>query len=511
MPGDAIGSILFTGTAGYAYGPGLWASTSASDPSRWVRLRPGGAVLDLATGAGAVWAVVASCWTEDPGCVLPALRLERAPAGSDAWRQVQGIGGFSSAQLLFRGSDGWVAMWPRRFPSPVSLWRTTDGGATWIRLPDPCYRPAEAVDLAGLAAPGGSTLFELCAGNPGAGQELKFVLESSDGGASTHPVGSPPLGGLVEAFAAPSPSLLVLAASSGAGFLDRSADAGRHWKVTTLDDGGAGLSDLAFVSPSVGIVVDGRPSDGPSPDRLLMTRDGGLTWSAVPIEQAPPPSSGRIGPGAIWQRATKGGQVDVFEACAAAARTSGGTTQACASRYMAAHGASAAAVAFFEATDTYLVRFLGTGRVDLGYTLSAFPMDCGCLGWLFLNGRPPERRAPGPSLATAAYSSLQLAYRLAGGYRAGFDPLFLLYPPDLEAARTLPGGTQELWLQFPINDACNACGTPYRARAMYRFSTSGALAGVVNLGPCRAEAPAGTAPTDVAVKAPDCPAVVAVP
>jgi photosystem II stability/assembly factor-like uncharacterized protein len=91
----------------------------------------------------------------------------------------------------------------------------------------------------------------------------------------------------------------VLAASSGAGFLDRSADAGRRWKVTTLDDGGAGLSDLAFVNPSVGVVVNGRLSSSPFPDRLLMTHDGGLTVSAVTIAGRAPPPSRPIGPNAI--------------------------------------------------------------------------------------------------------------------------------------------------------------------------------------------------------------------
>ena len=346
VAGDAISRILFSGTNGYSYGPGLWASTSASRPARWEQLHPRGAVLDLAVDAGTLWVVVASCWTQDPDCAAPTLRLEHAPVGTDAWQVVHGVGGFSSAQLLFRGSDGWVAMWPRRFPSPVSIWRTTDGGTSWSRLPDPCDRPAEAIDLAELASPGGSTLFELCAGNPGAGQEAKELLESTDGGASVRPVGDAPLGGLVEAFVALSPSLLVLAASSGAGFLYRSADGGRRWTSTTLDDGGAGLSNLAFVSPSVGFVVDGRPSASSLPDRLLMTRDTGRTWAAVPIAPGPPPPtppppSQRIGPSAIWRQAT-GGQTGIVEVCTDASSTSWGPTRACAASVVA-HGASAAA------------------------------------------------------------------------------------------------------------------------------------------------------------------------
>ena len=293
---DAVDRILFTGASGYAYGPGLWAT--AATPVGWEALHPGGPVLDLAVDAGDVWAVVASCWPQDAGCVAPAVRLARAPVGTRSWRVVPGVGGFYGDRLLVRGATGWVATWPRRLPAPVTIWRTTDSGASWSRIPDPCYRPAWAIDLAELASPGGSTLFELCAGNPGTGQETKRVLESTDGGSSVRSVGAAPDGGLVEELSAPSASLLVLAASSAAGLLARSADGGRHWTVTTLGDGGVGLSGLSFVSPSVGFVLDGRPSDGSVPDRLLVTRDGGLTWSVVAIATQPATSAGgRVGPG----------------------------------------------------------------------------------------------------------------------------------------------------------------------------------------------------------------------
>ena len=504
VPSDAVGTILLTRTRSYAYGPGLWV---AATPGRWVALHPGGPVLDLAVDAGTVWAVVASCWSQDPGCLTPSLRLARARVGTDAWQAVPGLFGFDDAQLLFRGGNGWVAMWPRRLPSPVTIWRTTDAGASWRRIPDPCYQPSEAIDLAALASPGGSTLFELCAGNPGAGQEMKQLLESTDGGTAARPVAAGPLEGLVAGLAAPSPSLLVLAASSGAGFLDRSADGGAHWKVTTLDDGGVGLSGLSFVSPSVGVVVDGHPTAEPWPDRLLMTRDGGLTWSVVPVSTASAPlSAGRVGPGAVWRDATKGGQVGVFQTCFAATAPAS-VVRACIARYMAAHGASAAAIAFFEATQTYLIRFLDTGRVDIGYTLSELPMDCGCVDWILLNGRPADMRPKAPSLTTPVYAPLQRAYRLASGYRPGFDPLLVLQPPDLEAARTLPGGTEELWVQFPLNDACNACATPYRARAFYRLSPAGDLTSVVSLGPCLTTVPQGSAASKVHVAEPACPPV----
>jgi photosystem II stability/assembly factor-like uncharacterized protein len=512
VPADAISKILFTKAQGFAYGPGLWMTTTTADPLHWVLLHPGGPVRALAVNAGVLWAVVASCWIQDPNCVTPALRLERALVGTDTWHVVGGIAGYNSSELVFDGDSAWVAMWPRRFPSPVSIWRTTNAGNTWARLPDPCYQPSQAIDLAGLASPGGSALFELCAGNPGAGQEAKSVLWSSNGGISTRRVGEAPLPGLVDAFAAPSRLELVLAASSGAGFLYRSLDAGAHWTATTLDDGGAGLSDLAFVNSSFGIVLDGGPLLHALVDHLLVTRDGGRSWSpitiAVPTVPSPP---ARFGSNAVWPQATFEGQMGVFKTCTGPAFTTRAEVQACAARYMAAHGASPAAVAFFEATGSYLIRFVATGRVDLGYTLSELPMDCGCFGWLILNGRPLEQHPPWPSITTPAYASLERAFRVSAAYGTHFYSLFLFVPPDLEEARTLPGGSDELWLQFPINNICDACTTPYRARALYRFSATGTLSQVVGLGPCRAKSQAGAVPTKVSVPEPACPPVIATP
>ena len=215
----------------------------------------------------------------------------------------------------------------------------------------------------------------------------------------------------------------------------------------------------------------------------------------------------RTGPDAIWSRATKGGQVGAAESCLRAGSTVA-ETRACVAHYMATHGASPAAVSFFVTTGTYLLRYLATGPVDLGYTLSEFPMDCGCGGFLVLNGRPPYLRPPNPSLVTSAYRPLQVAYERAGGFRPGFDPLFVLSPPALQAAHRLAGGGEELDLQFPLYDACNACATPYRAQMSYRFSAAGALSGSDNEGPCLGPPPGGVS-RQVAVEEPACPKVVA--
>ena len=52
----------------------------------------------------------------------------------------------------------------------------------------------------------------------------------------------------------------------------------------TSDDGGIGFNDLGFTTSAQGVVIHGEP--GPPTDyasQLLMTTDGGVTWSPVSI------------------------------------------------------------------------------------------------------------------------------------------------------------------------------------------------------------------------------------
>ena len=132
-----------------------------------------------------------------------------------------------------------------------------------------------------MAAGNTSTLFELCAGDPGAGQEEKYVEVSTNSGATAHLAGKLPLGGLTDGFAAANNRDVVVGAASGATFLYHSADGGKTWSAHTFGDGGAGVNDLQFTGPTLGAAVEGRPGLGASSDRLWLSRNGGSTWSAA--------------------------------------------------------------------------------------------------------------------------------------------------------------------------------------------------------------------------------------
>ena len=62
-------------------------------------------------------------------------------------------------------------------------------------------------------------------------------------------------------------------------------------------------------------------------------------------------------------------------------------------------------------------------------------------------------------------------------------------PPSVESARSLGGGGEEIVFQFPLNDLCNACTTPYRARVADPVSAAGAFEGTSPS--ARASAPYG--------------------
>lgn len=238
---------------------------------------------------------------------------------------------------------------------------------------------------------------------------------------------------------------------------------------------------FGFPTPSEGTVVEGIPGHGDLPDRLLMSRDGGTAWSEA-IAAAHPRSPARIGPAAVWRQAGHGGQLAAYRACSPS-HGAGSLASGCIDRYMRAHGASEAAVAFFDATGSYLIGFVDAGQVDLGYTLLAFPANYD-RGFLVLNAARQYFHPPPPQLTGALYRKLRDAYRLPSG-GAGLTVFTDSIVPWLETS-SQRAGRNELILQFTLYNQCAACATPYRARIAYRFSADGAFAGSRSLGPCLA-------------------------
>ncbi len=277
---QGVSKVVFANTDdGWIYGPSLWSTNN--EATSWRQINLGGPVFSLAASANAAYAVVGSCFPGANSCPRPSLRLEETTVGSQSWHVVSGISGYGSSGILnVNGKNAWVSLAPRHF-GPASIWTTSDSGAKWRTLPDPCYQPTDVTDIAGVASPGGRLVFELCAGNPGAGQEGKSVRVSTNGGTTSSIVSRLPLGGLASGIAATATNEVFVTAASGASDIYSSSNAGRTWATLTFTDGGAGLHDLHFTTPSFGAAIEGQPQDGSSSDRLLLTHNGGVSWTVA--------------------------------------------------------------------------------------------------------------------------------------------------------------------------------------------------------------------------------------
>jgi photosystem II stability/assembly factor-like uncharacterized protein len=275
----SVNQILFANASdGWAYGDSLWATYNGA--KTWQQVDLHGPVFAFDSSAQVAYAVVGSCAPNGSKCPDPVLRLERSSVGSHSWQTVRSLAGYgTSALLAVNGKSAWVSLFPKDRGAAM-LWATTDGGATWHSLPDSCFQPSQATDLAGLAAAGGSVVFELCAGDPGAGSEGKALRMSSNGGSTSHVVSHLPLGGLAQDIAAAGTRDVYVTAVSGASDVYRSVNGGKTWAAFIFDDGGAGLSDIRFASPSFGSAIEGQPVDGAA-NKLLVTDNGGATWSAL--------------------------------------------------------------------------------------------------------------------------------------------------------------------------------------------------------------------------------------
>ncbi len=167
---------------------------------------------------------------------------------------------------------------------------TSDSGATWSRRSLPCGSRALSTVLA--AAPDG-TLAAVCAGEPGAGFQAKWLAISSDGGrhwSRRGPCGADaaapactrsPLsqGYLGEALATSAQTVYVIGDRSG---LVITRDGGRHWRNlgATVGNVNGEPAAVTFFGPRNGIVL-GRETTAQAPVAIWHTTDAGRHWSAV--------------------------------------------------------------------------------------------------------------------------------------------------------------------------------------------------------------------------------------
>jgi photosystem II stability/assembly factor-like uncharacterized protein len=260
-PVDGYGSWhLRFGTAqdGWLYGPQLYATHDGGQS--WTLARAS-SISSLVSAGQSVWALEGAC---PNGC---ALSLVRSADAGRSWSRVNvpelDHAGFAVPARV-DDMHGWILAWGSQNRAEPTLLRTSDGGASWQSLAGPCSPSlGPSGDISGSSP---SDVWVVCGGVPGAGQQLKQMAHSADGGVHWIVIDLSS-NGYVADLAVTSPSRAWLA--FGRGPLSMTVDGGRTWRIS-IENNESGVSFVRFVDPLHGWAA--------TPQQLYRTTDGGMHW-----------------------------------------------------------------------------------------------------------------------------------------------------------------------------------------------------------------------------------------
>jgi hypothetical protein len=265
-----VSQVVFADRAdGWLYdqynGGVIWVTHNGG--ASWAKTTLPGNIETMAASAHAVYAVTGS-------------HLYRSPLSRNAWTQVNArtpAGPMTGSVLAVFGDSVW-------FGGSTDMWTTADG-VHWVRYPlrsaGTYYGTPYA--LAGIAAASRWDVAFLYAAATGMFHSGMKVMVSVNGGRSQRQtLAAPPPEGDVAAFAvAPGRFgvITVAVVTPGLDNIYRSANLGQSWTTFGIPgtSGGALLSSLQFMSPTVGCFVAGTPGTG-TRSELLRTTDAGRTW-----------------------------------------------------------------------------------------------------------------------------------------------------------------------------------------------------------------------------------------
>lgn len=316
----AVLESLAPANGGWRALPGAWGPTAAPIAARTPAptLAPAGwSVRKLGAGRlpGLSFLNASEGWVCGNGTLSPAANKDgvwHTQDGGLTWQRV------SSRQF----DDLWFVDaqtgWALADRAKATLWRTSDGGATWSQqsLPEPVPEHVSKVRFmdgrhgaiaAGqygqnhggfviLTADGGATwtsrrlteaplqsVFFVDA-QEGWAVGDQDVLHTADGGRTWQVQLHAGNGALAMRDVWFSDRLHGCALSWSPGRLWRTADGGRTWQVTWKDGSAVELGALTFLSARLGVAVGidyGRESSALTAGLILVTRDGGTTWSRM--------------------------------------------------------------------------------------------------------------------------------------------------------------------------------------------------------------------------------------
>jgi len=263
---------------GYAFS--FNALFMTTDGGRHWTKQPGGSAYSLEIVDGMALRVIGQAPSCAPGCDF---KVQRSAIGSTDWQTVALPAGARNADAQLAASGRTVALATLGHitggaqDAASVLFTSTDGGASWRKVGEPCPRASGGgeVDTVAVTVATDGSITGLCTPREAGG--AKFTITSTDGGA--HFAAAPASLGAAtgDVLGAASATTLLVSLDQ----LYRSTNGGQHWQRTGSGGKGPGAASwIGFETPSVGRVLEVSGAGTEASGTMWTTTDAGGSWRA---------------------------------------------------------------------------------------------------------------------------------------------------------------------------------------------------------------------------------------
>lgn len=281
-----VNKVYFaTDQDGWLFGPGFYFTHDGG--TSWQAGNFPGDIIEMSSADNKILAVTRTC--AQPGIITGCdLTLLSSTDNGHSWQKLPGFPALAGSQarlLTLTPNDFWLLSSSPE-PGPIEPGRealptfvvTHDEGKSWQKLNNPVY--GKGCANTGLAAADLKEFWLVCGTQPGAGQQLKYLYRSGDGGQNWTALNSKGLGGggYLNSLAASGPGKLWIAL--GRGTLITCGDGGQTWNPAIpyeqANPGDGGVGPVVFADASHGWLAAAQ-------GRVFLTVDGGATWQPVEL------------------------------------------------------------------------------------------------------------------------------------------------------------------------------------------------------------------------------------